>query len=67
MNIGGYIYIKIKIRITFDRRDFTIYQDIGIGCILILYAFLINFSDVDIIKVFKFAKIADYLNPIIKF
>ncbi len=58
--------MKIKIHIISNRRDFTIYQNIKIDYILILYIFLTNFSDVDITKVFKPVKIADYLNPVIK-
>ncbi len=67
MNIGDYIYMKIKIYVVFNGRDFMIYQDTETGCVLISYAFLANFSDVDIIKVFKPVKIAGYLGLIIKF
>ncbi len=31
--------MKIKIYIAFDRQDFTVYQDIKIGCILVLQVF----------------------------
>ncbi len=58
--------MKIKIRIAFNKQDFTIYQNIEIGHALISYIFLTNFSDIDITKVFKPVKIAGYLNPVIK-
>jgi len=67
INIRGYIYMKIKIYVAFNRRDFTIYQDIRTGRALVSHIFLINFSDVDIIKVFKLAKIIGYLGLVIKF
>ena len=67
MNIGGYTHIKIKIRIAFNKRDFTICQNIETSRILILYIFLINFFNIDIIKISKPAKIAGYLGLIIKF
>jgi len=66
MNIGGYIHMKIKIRAAPDGRDFMICQNTKTGRVLVSYAFLANFSDVDIIKVSKFVRIAGYLNPIIK-
>ncbi len=66
INIGGYTYMKIKIHITPNKRDFIIYQDTKTNRILVSYAFLVNFSDIDITKVFKPTKIAGYLDPIIK-
>ncbi len=66
MNINGYTHIKIKIRIAFNGRDFTVYQDIRIDCMLVLQTFLVYFVDVNIIKVSKFIKIAGYLGPVIK-
>ena len=67
MNIGDYIYMKIKIRVVSNKRDFIICQNIKTSHVLVLYAFLANFSDVDITKVFKPVKIAGYLGLIIKF
>ena len=58
--------MKIKIRVVPDGRDFTICQDTGIGRALVLCVFLANFSDVDITKVSKLARIAGYLGPVIK-
>ncbi len=58
--------MKIKICVAFDRRDFTICQNIRTGCVLILYVFLANFSDIDIIKISKSVKIVGYLDPVIK-
>ncbi len=66
ISIKGYIHMKIKIRATPDKRDFTICQDIRTSRALVLHTFLANFSDVDITKVSKPAKIAGYLNPVIK-
>ncbi len=67
MNIKDNIYIKIKIRVAFNKRDFTIYQNIKTSYILVSHVFLTNFSDIDIIKIFKPVKIVSYLGPIIKF
>ena len=58
--------MKIKIRVAFNGRDFTIYQDTETSHALVLYAFLTNFSDIEIIKVSKPARIAGYLDPVIK-
>ena len=59
--------MKIKIRAAFDERDFMICQDTGTGRALVSYVFLANFSDVDITKVSKPARIAGYLGPVMKF
>ncbi len=67
MNIKDYIYIKIKIYITFNKQDFTIYQNIKINYILISYIFLTNFFNINIIKISKSIKIINYLNLVIKF
>ncbi len=66
MSIRGYTYMKIKIRVALNRQDFTICQDTGTGRALVSCAFLANFSDVDITKISKSARIAGYLGPVMK-
>jgi len=67
ITIKGYIYIKFKIRTSFNGQDLLVYQNIGTCYILVVQLFFFYFSDVKINKITILTKIAGYLGTVIKF
>ncbi len=65
--IGGYIHMKMTIRLISNGQDFTVCQNINISRLFVVRSFLSHFKDVKIIQVEVPTKISDYLGPITKF